>query len=45
MQVVIGDCVALRFRTCNLHHTWKWLHQTISLHNYMISLASIATQL
>ncbi|KAF6211287.1 hypothetical protein GE061_014404 [Apolygus lucorum] len=44
MREYCGDCLALRHRTCSLHQTWKWLHQTIDIHNHMISLASIATQ-
>ncbi|XP_075209748.1 uncharacterized protein LOC142317239 [Lycorma delicatula] len=39
-----GDCLGLRTRTCALHHTCKWFHQTIAVHNHMISLASIARQ-
>ncbi|XP_073985912.1 uncharacterized protein [Rhodnius prolixus] len=42
MRLDCRDCLALRSRTCILHQTWKWLHQTIAVHNYMISLASIA---
>ncbi|XP_060537426.1 uncharacterized protein LOC132708829 [Cylas formicarius] len=35
------DCLGLRVRYLNsLHQTWKWLHQTITLHEYLISLTS-----
>ncbi|XP_014250461.1 uncharacterized protein LOC106667190 [Cimex lectularius] len=44
MQKDCGDCLALRHRTCTLHQTWKWLHQTIDLHNYMISVSSISAK-
>ncbi|KAK4871544.1 hypothetical protein RN001_015668 [Aquatica leii] len=35
-----GDCLGIRSRTSALHQTWKWLHQTITLHEYMISLTT-----
>ncbi|KAK5639409.1 hypothetical protein RI129_011901 [Pyrocoelia pectoralis] len=35
-----GDCLGIRSRTTSLHHTWKWLHQTITLHEYIISLTT-----
>ncbi|XP_046383090.1 uncharacterized protein LOC124153777 [Ischnura elegans] len=34
------DCVNLRFRISQLHQTWKWLHQTITVHDFLVSLAS-----
>nr|CAH7714738.1 unnamed protein product [Callosobruchus chinensis]CAH7755620.1 unnamed protein product [Callosobruchus chinensis]CAI5867671.1 unnamed protein product [Callosobruchus analis] len=34
------DCLGLRVRLNLLHHTWKWLHQTITLHDYLISLTA-----
>lgn len=39
-----NDCVGLRCRMNNLHQTWKWLHQTIELHEYLISMTSPDTQ-
>lgn len=37
------DCVAIRNRTNSLHQTWKWLHQTIELHEYLISMSQADT--
>lgn len=34
------DCLGLRLRISGLHQTWKWLHQTIALHNYLISVTA-----
>ncbi|XP_018569279.1 uncharacterized protein LOC108909426 [Anoplophora glabripennis] len=34
------DCLELRVRLNSLHQTWKWLHQTITLHDFLISLTS-----
>lgn len=34
------DCLGLRLRLNSLHQTWKWLHQTITLHEYLIALTS-----
>ena len=34
------DCLGIRYRINSLHQTWKWLHQTIELHEYLISLMS-----
>ncbi|XP_055908994.1 uncharacterized protein LOC129943513 [Eupeodes corollae] len=34
------DCLGLRLRVNGLHQTWKWLHQTIALHEYLISVTS-----
>lgn len=34
------DCLGIRYRTNSLHQTWKWLHQTIELHEYLISMSS-----
>ncbi|XP_022192115.1 uncharacterized protein LOC111050155 [Nilaparvata lugens] len=45
LTTCVEDCISLRSRTGALHHTCKWIHQTIALHNHMISLASIASQL
>ncbi|EDX07317.1 uncharacterized protein LOC27206173 [Drosophila simulans] len=36
------DCLGLRKRVCGLHQTWKWLHQTPALHEYLISASSVA---
>ncbi|EDW48095.1 GM21671 [Drosophila sechellia] len=36
------DCLGLRKRVCGLHQTWKWLHQTPDLHEYLISASSVA---
>ncbi|KAH8336920.1 uncharacterized protein [Drosophila kikkawai] len=36
------DCLGLRKRVCGLHQTWKWLHQTPALHEYLISNSSVA---
>lgn len=37
------DCLGLRRRICGLHQTWKWLHQTIELHEYLTSMTSADT--
>lgn len=37
------DCVAIRSRSNCLHQTWKWLHQTIELHEYLISMSQADT--
>ncbi|XP_037917220.1 uncharacterized protein LOC119655409 [Hermetia illucens] len=34
------DCLGLRLRVNGLHQTWKWLHQTIALHEYLISMSA-----
>ncbi|XP_058055142.1 uncharacterized protein LOC131206566 [Anopheles bellator] len=34
------DCVGIRYRINSLHQTWKWLHQTIALHEYLISMSA-----
>uniref|UniRef100_A0A2M4AI99 Uncharacterized protein n=1 Tax=Anopheles triannulatus TaxID=58253 RepID=A0A2M4AI99_9DIPT len=34
------DCVGIRYRINALHQTWKWLHQTIALHEYLISMSA-----
>ncbi|XP_055532103.1 uncharacterized protein LOC129722560 [Wyeomyia smithii] len=34
------DCVGIRYRINSLHQTWKWLHQTIALHEYLISMSN-----
>lgn len=34
------DCLGIRSRTNGLHQTWKWLHQTIALHEYLTSKSS-----
>ncbi|KAL1465264.1 hypothetical protein WDU94_004847 [Cyamophila willieti] len=36
------DCVIISARVCNLHQTWKWLHQTITLHDFLIKATSTA---
>ncbi|XP_063548481.1 uncharacterized protein LOC134755802 [Cydia strobilella] len=36
------DCLGIRFRISTLHQTWKWLHQTIALHEYLIALSASA---
>lgn len=36
------DCVIISSRVCNLHQTWKWLHQTITLHDFLIKATSTA---
>lgn len=33
------DCLKIRVRACQLHHTFKWLHLTVDLHSYLIQLA------
>ncbi|XP_058119385.1 uncharacterized protein LOC131288477 [Anopheles ziemanni] len=37
------DCVGIRYRINSLHQTWKWLHQTIALHEYLISMSAADT--
>lgn len=37
------DSLGLRLRVSGLHQTWKWLHQTIALHEYLISVTSTDT--
>jgi len=37
------DSLGLRLRVCGLHQTWKWLHQTIAHHNYLISVSTTQT--
>ncbi|XP_053676293.1 uncharacterized protein LOC128726501 [Anopheles nili] len=37
------DCVGIRYRINSLHQTWKWLHQTIALHEYLISISAADT--
>ncbi|GBP11068.1 hypothetical protein EVAR_79739_1 [Eumeta japonica] len=37
------DCLGIRYRINILHQTWKWLHQTIALHEYLISLSAADT--
>ncbi|XP_026319410.1 uncharacterized protein LOC113229934 [Hyposmocoma kahamanoa] len=37
------DCLGIRYRINSLHQTWKWLHQTIALHEYLISLSAADT--
>ncbi|XP_014206957.1 uncharacterized protein LOC106638353 [Copidosoma floridanum] len=34
------DCLGIRYRINTLDHTWKWLHQTPSLHDYLISITA-----
>lgn len=34
------DCLGIRYRINSLHQTWKWLHQTIALHEYLVSMSS-----
>ncbi|XP_055703981.1 uncharacterized protein LOC129802291 [Phlebotomus papatasi] len=34
------DCLGLRYRINGLHQGFKWLHQTIELHEYLISMTS-----
>ncbi|XP_054739654.1 uncharacterized protein LOC129245491 [Anastrepha obliqua] len=34
------DCLGLCLRITALHQTWKWLHQTIALHEYLISVTA-----
>ncbi|XP_060804985.1 uncharacterized protein LOC106140164 [Amyelois transitella] len=43
MQSDCRDCLGIRFRINSLHQTWKWLHQTIALHEYLISLSAADT--
>ncbi|XP_013108714.1 uncharacterized protein LOC106087988 [Stomoxys calcitrans] len=37
------DCLGLRLRVSGLHQTWKWLHQTAALHEYLISVTATDT--
>ncbi|XP_023299083.1 uncharacterized protein LOC111681516 [Lucilia cuprina] len=37
------DCLGLRLRVSGLHQTWKWLHQTAALHEYLISVTAADT--
>lgn len=37
------DCVGIRYRINSLHQTWKWLHQTIALHEFLISMSASDT--
>lgn len=37
------DCLGIRYRIHSLYQTWKWLHQTIELHEYLISMSSADT--
>lgn len=37
------DCLGLRLRVSSLHQTWKWLHQTAALHEYLISVTATDT--
>lgn len=37
------DCVGIRYRINSLHQTWKWLHQTIALHEFLISMSGSYT--
>ncbi|XP_041781257.1 uncharacterized protein LOC121598446 [Anopheles merus] len=39
------DCVGIRYRINSLHQTWKWLHQTIALHEYLISMSAADTNI
>lgn len=34
------DCLGIRYRINTLDQTWKWLHQTIALHDYLISITA-----
>ncbi|XP_055693568.1 uncharacterized protein LOC129795996 [Lutzomyia longipalpis] len=34
------DCLGIRYRINGLHQGFKWLHQTIELHEYLISMTS-----
>jgi len=34
------DCIKLRYRISTLHQTWKWLHLTIAVHEFLVSLTS-----
>ncbi|XP_017754351.1 PREDICTED: uncharacterized protein LOC108546653 [Eufriesea mexicana] len=40
MQKDCRDCLGLRYRINSLDQTWKWLHQTIALHDYLISITA-----
>ncbi|XP_069965304.1 uncharacterized protein [Bactrocera oleae] len=37
------DCLGLCLRISVLHQTWKWLHQTIALHEYLISVTAASS--
>lgn len=37
------DCLGLRLRITALHQTWKWLHQTAALHEYLISVTTASS--
>lgn len=37
------DCLGIRYRINCLHQTFKWLHQTQALHEYLTSLSSADT--
>ncbi|XP_039953653.1 uncharacterized protein LOC126754656 [Bactrocera neohumeralis] len=37
------DCLGLCLRISALHQTWKWLHQTIALHEYLISVTAASS--
>lgn len=39
----VHDCLGIRYRIHSLNQTWKWLHQTIELHEYLISMSSADT--
>ncbi|CAD6241185.1 GSCOCG00009207001-RA-CDS [Cotesia congregata] len=40
MQKDSRDCLGIRYRINTLDQTWKWLHQTIALHEYLISITA-----
>ncbi|OXU29308.1 hypothetical protein TSAR_006119 [Trichomalopsis sarcophagae] len=40
MQKDCRDCLGIRYRINTLDQTWKWLHQTIALHEYLISITA-----
>lgn len=37
------DSLGLCLRVSGLHQTWKWLHQTAALHEYLISVTATDT--
>lgn len=43
MQKDCRDCLGIRYRINSLDQTWKWLHQTIALHDYLISITTSQT--
>lgn len=43
MQKDCRDCLGIRYRINSLDQTWKWLHQTIALHDYLISITASQT--